>query len=279
MKTVLYADVLFIINFGMDLISIWLTLLIVHQSSSLFRILLSSAIGGIYGVVSVVFDFNGILSVITSIVISLIMIFVSSKSKLSFGKYVKYTFILWGVGALLGGVTSLLIRLGKGNESSFRAHNAPFFVLALAGLFSSLIIKAFSSRSVTESCEAKICIFGDEVVARLLTDSGNLAKEPISGSPVIFVRKKLFSNQLNSYLDLACGGLDKAESLPPDLKRRLRLVKVERAGDVQILQAFTPDEVILRFNRQIKKVRCVIVFESIEDYAGFDGIVPAVLLK
>ena len=280
MKTVLYADVLFIINFGMDLISVWLTFLIVHQSSSVPRLLISSAIGGLYGVISVILEFNGIISVTTSILVSLIMVYISSKSKLSFSKYIKYTFILWGVGALLGGVTSLLVRFGKGDAVTFRTHNAPFFVLALAGLISSLILKAVSSRTITESCRAKISIFGISFEATLLTDSGNLAREPISGSPVIFIKKKLLENHMCGYSDLICGKLDFVERLPPDLKRRLRLVKVERSGgEVQILPAFIPDEVEIKFKKYLKKVKCVIVFENIDDYAGFDGIVPTVLLK
>ena len=279
MKTVLYADVLFIINFGMDLITIWLSFLIVHESTSTLRLIISSVIGGLYGVITVVFDFNGILSVTASILISLIMVLISSRSRLTFGKYVKYTFILWGVGALLGGVTSLIVRFGKGNENTFKTHNAPFFVLALAGLISSLIIKAFSSRSAVESCIAKISIFGSSVETKMLTDSGNLVKEPISGAPVIFVKKKLFDAQLVDHIDLFCGKLSDVVHLPPDLKRRLRLVKVERAGDSAVLPAFIPDEVELRYKKQHKKVSCVIVFENIDDYAGFDGIVPAVLLK
>lgn len=279
MRTVLYADVLFVINLGMDFISLWLTFAIVHRSCGAVRLFVSSAVGGLYGVLSVVFDLSGIIAVMLSVTVSVFMILIATKSKLTPRSVIKLSFILWGIGALLGGVTSLLISFGKVDPVAFKTHNAPFFILALAGLVSSFLIKAFSSLSHLRCCRADISIFGENYTASLLVDSGNLVKESISGYPVVFLSKKLFKGCLNECSDIIFGGIDGIELLPPDLKRRLRIVNVERSGVSRAILSFIPDEVILQLKKERKIVKCVIAVENTDDYGGYDGIIPASLIK
>jgi len=279
LKTVLYADVLFLINFGMDLISLWLTLTFVHQSTGPIRLLAASTVGGVYGVVSVIFSFDGLLSIIISILISALMIRVGAKGKITAKKYIKYTFILWGIGALAGGVVTVVCTLGEGSVYGFRAHNAPFFVLALASAVTALIVRAFSSLGTAKKCDAEISAFGTTEHLSLLVDSGNFAKEPISGTPVIFIKKNIFIHAAERDINLLCSDVSSIEYISSDIKRRARVVTVERVGEKRAMISFFPDSVIIRSGKDKRSVACSLVIEDVENYQGFDGILPASLLK
>ena len=50
MKQTLYGDVLFLVNFSMDFLTLYITALILHRSVKKRRFVLSAAIGGVYGV-------------------------------------------------------------------------------------------------------------------------------------------------------------------------------------------------------------------------------------
>lgn len=279
MKTVLYADVLFLINFGMDLISVWLTFLISKRSVSPLRLIASAALGGAYGVGAVVFDARGILSFLLNAAVSFLMVVIATVPGVKMRSLAKYTFILWGIGALLGGAVTLICTLGDGSDAEFSTHNAPFFVFALAGGAVSGIVKLISSVSAVKSCRAGVSAFGVDLSLDMLVDTGCLVKEPVSGANVIFISKKAFSGRHIKDLDLLCGDISNIARLSPDIKRRARIVTVRRAGGDRALICFFPDETVLYIKNERKPVRCVAVIEDVPDYGGHDGIVPASLVR
>ena len=279
MKTVLYADVLFLINFGMDLISLWLTFLIMKRSVAPPRMILSSLIGGIYGVVSVVADPGAVLSFLLTGGVSFLMIFISVAPGVKFRQLIKYTFILWGIGALLGGVVTFICTLGTGSAADIRSHNAPFFVFAVACSAVYGIVKLLSSVSSVKSCSVILSAFGADIKLNMLVDTGCLVVEPVSGSNVIFIKKDVFCALHNRDVCLLCGDVSNMIKLSPDTKRRSRVVTVKRAGEEKALISFFPDEVLLLMKNERKSVRCAAVIEDVPDYGGYDGILPASLLK
>ena len=279
MERVIYADVLFLINFGMDLISVWLTFLITKRSVPPIRLISAAALGGAYGVVSVVLDAGGILSFALNAAVSFLMVIIATVPGVKMRSLVKYTFILWGIGALLGGAVTLICALGDGSDAEFSTHNAPFFVLALAGGAVSGIVKLISSVSAEKSCRADVSAFGVDLSLDMLVDTGCLVKEPISGADVIFISKKVFSELHIKDVGLLCGDVVNIARLSPDIKRRARLVTVKRAGGERSLISFFPDEVALYIKNDRKPVKCVAVIEDVPDYGGHDGIVPASLVR
>ncbi len=279
MKTVLYADVLFLINSGMDLISLWLTFMIVKRSVAPIRLILSASVGGIYGVVSVAAVRSGVLSFILSVSVSFLMITVCAAPRVRLRALIKYSFVLWGIGALLGGVVTFICTLGSVSAADIRIHNAPFLVFALACAVVYGIVKLISSVSSVKSCRASVSAFGTDVAIEMLVDTGCLVKEPISGADVIFIAKRALDGAHSRDVGLLCGGVDNMVRLSLDTKRRARVVTVMRTGGERALISFFPDEVILYIKNERKPVRCAAVIEDVADYGGYDGIVPASLLK
>ena len=276
LKTVLYADVLFVVNFGMDVISIWLTFLIVHQKTSAPRLLSASALGGAYGVLSVVIGSSGLVSFLLSIIVSFIMIFISACGRLTLKYYLKYTLILWGVGALSGGIITALCTLG-GNVYDIRTHNSSFFILAGGVAAATAVVRLFSNNRISDNCKVIIKEFGSVFEFEALVDSGNVASEPISSLPIIFVSKTVFS--INHDIDVLTSANVETEKLSNNMKRKIRIVSIRTVNDSCVKYAVIPEEVYIVRRRSKKRVRAAVVIEDKPDYNGFAGIVPASLLR
>ena len=64
----IYGDVLFLINFSMDFLSLFITGKIMHLKMNKWRLLASATVGGVYGVASLFFPFDGVLLVLANVV-------------------------------------------------------------------------------------------------------------------------------------------------------------------------------------------------------------------
>ena len=278
METVLYADVLFFVNFGMDIISIWLTFLIVHQKTSALRLVLSSVLGGCYGVLSVIIASSGLLSFSLSIIVSFLMILISACGKQRIIDYVKYTFILWGVGALSGGIITAVCALG-GNRYDIKTHNSSFFILAAGMILSVFIVRQLSNNRISHGCTVRLKEFGSVFEFSALVDSGDLVVEPISSMPVIFVSRSVFGSNGNRDIELLAEREHDISDLSNSIKRKVRMVYVNGICEERIITAVIPDEIYIINRKRIKRVRAVFTIDCIKDYNGFEGIVPASLLR
>ena len=278
MQTVVYADVLFLINFGMDYISLWLAFLIVHRKTCVSRLLISSVIGALFGVIDVLYLSNDLISLILGLTVSAIMIVISVPGKMSLLKYVEYTVILWGVGALIGGLVTLICSFGNNRLTVTSQYSSSFLILAVAVTVASVIVKAFSTVPKAKSCRVCISSFGETVEVECLVDTGNLVKESISGLPVIFVSKACYKHSDSSDIDYLCGGIENIERLSPDAKRRVRVAAVNGELGMSLKLAYVPDEVVIVRGKTRTKVKAVIVIEEKTGYEGLDAVVPAVLM-
>ena len=103
----IYADMLFAINFSMDLVSLFITASIVRRKIHKKRMLISSAIGGLYGVLEVILPLSPVISAILGILVSFLMCFIAYFEK-SIKRFTAMYVIYWGVSASLGGFMSVL---------------------------------------------------------------------------------------------------------------------------------------------------------------------------
>ena len=206
------------------------------------------------------------------------MIIISSSGKLGIGDYIKYTFVLWGVGALSGGIITAICTLG-GKSYNIKIHNSAFIVLAAGVLITSGIVRLFSNNSMSRSCTVRVREFENEFEFQALVDSGNLVVDPISSIPVIFISKGVFRSFACRDVDILSDPVINTEQLSDRIKRKIRIVSVDGICDSRIIAAVVPDEVYIIDRSRVKKVRAAFAIENRDDYDGYEGIVPSSLLR
>lgn len=274
LKVVLYADILFLINFSMDFISLYLTFRLTGRRLTAVRSTLAAAFGALFGVLTTYWGVSGFLSFVISFAVSAAMVFICTGRGFPFSCYLKNTVYLWGIGALLAGAVTFICSLGGGEIPTFGNNGgSAFFVFALGVILARFILRVMGSAPKGEGCYLEVRLFGESFTASALVDTGNLIVEPVSGLPVIFMRKGLFGK--NSDADILCGDISALERLSPDSRRRVRIVSAKRIGETRLLLGIITGELFLKREKgRAKPLRAVLVIEDTDGYGGFDCVVP-----
>ncbi len=241
----------------------------------------SASVGALSGVFITYMGIDGLLSLLLSFILSFLMIFICIGKGIRFINYLKYTMVLWGIGAMLAGGVSLICTLGDVDASSFSMKNgaSALFVLILSVFVVRFILKAVIVTPKPKECILELRCFGIKAKASVLIDSGNLIIEQLSGLPVVFVKRSIFpKNSLSGDVELLCQGIEAMEKLTPDTKRRARVVSVKRVGESKLLVGIVTSELYIINEGQRINVKAVMVIENVADYGGYDGIVPQSLV-
>lgn len=249
-----YADVLFLVNFSMDLLTLVLASRITHKAVSRVRLLMSGTFGGISGTILSVWELGGFTGAVLNLLIMTIMTLLAFGIK---GNLIRNSLIVCGSGTLLGGIMTVLLSAGEPVILDYGGAYPTAFMLcaAAAGVF----IRMISGSCVRKTAEVAFSADGIRRSFTALCDSGCFLTEPMSGLPVITVSDCVLG-ELNDRLRRQDGSL------------KLRVIPVKTVTGKGILYGFVPDEVFVDGSR----VRAVIAAGR-ESYGGFDGIVPAAL--
>lgn len=256
-----YADILFLVHFSMDFLSLCLTGRLTSEKMSRTRTVVSAAVGGFIGTVAMLF-LDGAYFVLCGILTAMLM------TRIAFGKracdlrtsalhLIRGCGILWGVGALLGGIMTSILSVGNavytgGGDEGF----LPIFLICF--FLSSAIVRLAGRTSVKRSAKITVVACGVTVTFSALCDSGCLLTEPISGRAVIIASK----NVLGTLYELLF-----RESSP----LRIRMIPADGVCGHCLLRGFLPECVKVDGT----EVSAVIACDTEGgNYGGFDGIVP-----
>lgn len=256
----------------MDFLTIYITSKLTHAKTSVPRLLAASAIGALYGVAAVVFIDSSVLSVIGNAAVSAVLSIIAFGTSGGFPGLLRQSGVIWGCGALLGGIMSALMAMGEpvylesGNSDAY----SKYYILTFAAAV--LFIRIFSGRSDRKNVEVEVCTNGETVTFTALVDSGNLIREPLSGSPVILASSGLFSEKTVEMLERI---RHSGEETDHTAKMRVRIIPQKTINGAGILYGFVPDEV--KVDGVVKNA--VVALDKGSDYGGFSGIVPTCLCK
>lgn len=259
-----YADILLLVNFSMDFLTLYLTGCLLHKPMQKRRLIAAAFLGSAGGTVySLTAEQNGIMGTLISVMLGLalsaLMVRISFGRSSSKSSLLRDSLSVWGAGTLLGGIMTFLLSLGEpvymsGGNNFLPSFAACFFVsIGMTRLFST----AKSKRCARVVVEA----LGQKCAFEALCDSGSFASEPISGKPVIIVRKTVLGEWSDKLASDACS-------------LRLRMIPLHGIGGDCLLRGFLPDKVTVD-GREVAAV--IAIQESTGDFSGYDGIVPAVL--
>ena len=266
---VLYADVLFAINFSMDFLALFITLRVLHKRIYKARILISSLIGATYGVLEMIINFNGIIfELLLSVSVAIIMCLITM-NEYKFKRLVSEMLVFLAISALLGGIMSLTFNIlnkilikyaiEENLTSSSEYNKARFFIIALISvLISMLFTKALKEKSTQKSVLINIVIDGENFTASGLCDSGNMLTEPISGKSVVLVSSNSTTGR-------------KIDSFPDYKKRYIPFTTVGSGG---ILKGIVPNKGIINDTEK----DFIIAPVDRSDFSGYDALVPTRLL-
>ena len=195
MKTVVYADVYFILNFSIDLICLALCGAIAGKPRKKVRLLLASMLGGIYACLALFITYP-IISAISAIVICFLMYFISFAPR-SVGAELYGGILLFCVNALFGGLYSGLVSIASGGRvDTDRFRFYPLFLTLTAVL---VFIRVLNFRSVSGCVMARIKYRDRTAVFNSIIDTANSLREPISGVGVALISedaaKRLFNDE------------------------------------------------------------------------------------
>lgn len=291
---VIYADVLFLINFCMDLIALWFSGGVLHLPRRRGALILACIIGAIYSVLSAVFSGNPTLSILIAIGVALLICYVAYGRECRRRVFFAVAAIFLGVSWLLGGMItafySLLEHFFRDREEIFAVLTGGegrlilFFALVLVAVsFVGLFRALLGEHGHRKTARIRIKTRDRHVTVTGFVDTGNTLREPLSGRACVIVDPCAVAGALpeDVLAFSASGGLD-PDCLSAESKRRIRLVPAESLGGHSLLVGYLPDRLEILSEKEEGQKRSVDAVIVLEDrggsFGGYDAILPPVLM-
>ena len=281
---ILYADTLFLSNFVMNLLALSLCGAAMHLKYKRSRVLLASALGGIYATLAVVLAFPGTLHIAVGILLSALLVLIAFGKSGHGGAFFVRAFALFYFSSVLlgGGIEALFSILEAGfgmrENAIFRPADAVlaigffvYFLLRLVGSF-------FGSGGLPHSVSVRIVCGERSVTLPLLVDSGCKLRDPITGRGGILVSTFAVRNVLPR--EVLSAAEQKNVTLPPShkLAGRCRLFPVVGVGGERLLLAFRADGVFLVSDGGSLDAWVILYSGESRRFDGCHGLLPASLL-
>lgn len=244
-----YADVLFFVNFIINILIIEATGVVMSMVTRAWRTLLGSFIGAVYAVAVFFVDLNFTGSLIIKILISGFIVF----SAFPFSGYRKFLKILGSfylVSFIFGGFvvatlsfTSLGAKLGAIYSNGAIYLSLPWQLLLLTSAGTYILISIFSrirkKRIARMDVSRNLTIYfrGKRIDIKAIIDTGNSLCDPITGTPVIVCEYEEIKNILPKGKGTILENLINA-------KLKVRIIPFSAVGKENgVMVGFVPDKI------------------------------------
>lgn len=284
MKT-LYIDVYFLINMTVDLLAVFFAVKLLNLRSGIKRIIIASLIGAISAVVDVFINERLVLRVVNSVAfLALIAIIIARQA--SFGRRFKFVMLFFVAEGLIGGVVYagyiLIDRvLGdylsglKGGSQSRGALIVSVLILLSIGVI-KIVIFLLSSSQDEKNVHLRISACGKSVEVDALIDSGNLVRDPMNMSPVLFIKpefaKQIFPDNILELKDI--------DSLGYDFRKRILLIPVTKDGHTHVMTGIRVDSVEVCTDKGRDEVDMTVAIDREGGtFGGYNALAPSAVIK
>ncbi len=271
MRTV-YADILIVVNFCADFLVLYCVSKMLHLTAKTIRLAMGAGIGALCSLFYEIYAYNAhIFSIIFNVVCVALMCKAAFKYT-SIGGFVKQCTSLFLVSMLLGGLMQYLVLL---MVRLFENINVPnildvktFVLLACLASVIALKLSKVIGRGKVHITQ-KVVVHTDKQKSfevTLMSDSGNILRDPYSSLPVIVLKNELCERHLN----ISLKDFVNVQSNVP-----LRLIPVKSACANALFFAFRPEGIELVCKGKSLPLQAVVAFDNGGcDYGGYDGIIP-----
>lgn len=283
MLQTIYIDVLFIINFSMDFLAVFITSYLLKIKIKTYKNTLAALFLALYSVLTVMLRFEGMIVALLFAYFLCLFAFGKRSFKESLQIYIAFI----AVNFLLGGGMTALFSLFNSivgerlvmiyGDVSEVPGKLPFNIFAIGVTFITAIImmfgKIFTRKGTARSVNAEIFLAKKSSAFTLTEDSGNMLTEALSGEPVIFLNEKALLRITDEKTLFGIKNLD------PDLMKKsglkMRLTAYETVGGREMCVLVRPEKVMIGG----RSVRAWIACCKTDTLGDSDGIVPSVLIS
>lgn len=287
----IYIDLLFLINFSMDYLCLYITGKVLHRRLKLSRMLIGSAVGGIYSIISLFFPFSAFINLTIDALFCIFICFIAFHEKgRGISSILTSSFLFVGISLMTGGVmTAIFNMLNKldipldGIDGDGISTYIFAIVAAIAGFISLRSGKIISRRSNIRECKLTVTVCGKSSTISAISDSGNLVKDPLSGKSVIIIDK----NELNKLCDTSVfDSFMRGELFMNNSGiKGLRIIPINTANGRGCLCAAIPDNLTLEISSKKGKISLISIDALIapgdigESAEGYRAIIPSEIIK
>ena len=250
MGRTVYVDLFFLINFSMDFLCFFLSGKLLARKISLVRILIASALGGIYANVSLLLSLGGILGVVIDVAVCILMCLIAFWKN---GGVIKNTLVYIATSMVLGGFMTAIFQLLDKADLPFDAVDSDgisAWTIAILAVVSALICvfagRFFRRRITKKTTPLTIHINEKKKTVLAFCDSGNLLRDPISGKPCIIADAEALRGTLpDTIIDLSLDECNISNVTDTDVLRRIRLVPTKTATGRGMLVCMRVDKLVI----------------------------------
>lgn len=247
MELYLYADVLFLVNFTMDFLTLYIAASLTRRRVKTLRLTISSVIGALYGVASCFMSGTVLFKIVINIAVSYLMCLLAFEKRILPAMAVFYT-----SGCLLGGILTALFSfadgtgltssiLDQGSTNAFSEIPLGWAaVVAVAAAFAAIAGgRITKKRNETFDVSIRIINSVGSFDFDGICDSGNLLADPINGYPVIILEKQSF---LSTLRDEDRDFFDNNGTRPPE-GVAVRIIPSDTVNGHGVLYGYLPESV------------------------------------
>lgn len=293
----IYLDIVLIENLVMNSIILYATGIVLKEKIKIIRVLLSSLLGAIYSVVAYTTILEIYSSIFLKIVLSIIIVFIAYNPQ-TMKKMWKDILIFYLTSFVFGGVAFALIYIVKPQDIIMK--NGMFLglypikiiilgtILAFFIIITSFKIVKTKISKKDMFCNVKVKLNGDIVETKVMLDTGNLLKEPITNTPVIVLEHTLLYNcipkEILNNLDNILGG--DFNGIPEEIKneyiKRIKVIPFSSLGKQNgMLLGIKPEYIIIKNEQneiRIDNVIIAIYDKSLTKRGEYRGLIGIELL-
>ena len=248
MEQVVYGDILWLIDFSMDLLALGAAARMTGRPTRPGRLCGAAAFGGIYAVLVLLLPFRGLWGAAIDLCAAVLMVLMAFGTS-SFPRFLLTLGSFWMMSLLLGGgmtaLCSWVARIagpGRGSGSA-----GGFFFIIICGSGISLLWGRLRRRTLPAIVPLTLRLGERELSLDALRDSGNLVRDPVSGRGVIFLEEHALRRLCGSELArvLVERRVEGMASLPAEEARRLCLIPADTVQGRTLLIALRVDGVYI----------------------------------
>ena len=267
MNTV-YIDVLFLINFTVDYLALYLTGKTLRLPLHRWRLIVVSLVGALYALWALLWCRHYAILLSSALCVCVAVTWFAYPRTKGW-HFVRNSFLFAAICAILGGSVSLMYRVLSHflSGATMRDNGMKVLVFTLLTAVSGMLI-ALGNHLLTDvrgtkSVNVSICIDGRITRFHLLVDTGNFVREPVSGKCVIFLSRVAARRAYGEHMELT--------TFHPE---RRRIITLDWGGEKRLAFSILPD----RVEADGKAVDAYVAVMPQNSLRQYDGIFPASLL-